>query len=129
MAKITRKGLIKKLDKVFSEYIRKRDCNHEGYFNCCTCGQTKPKEQCDAGHFMSRRFMSTRWDEMNVHGQCRNCNRFNKGEQFKYSQFIDEKYGKGFASFLEAQTRNVKKFANFELEVIIQFFKKKIADL
>ena len=33
-----RKNLIKKLDAVFSKYIRLRDADQEGYCRCATCG-------------------------------------------------------------------------------------------
>ena len=52
-----------KFDKEFSLYIRLRDCMPNGYFRCISCGQIKPFEQADAGHFFSRTHLSTRFDE------------------------------------------------------------------
>lgn len=65
--------LVAKLDKVFSRYIRLRDCMPNGYFRCISCGQIKPFEQADCGHFHSRRHMATRFDEDNAHAECRHC--------------------------------------------------------
>ena len=65
--------LVAKLDKVFSRYIRLRDCMPNGYFRCISCGKIKPYEQADCGHFHSRRHMSTRFDEDNAHAECRYC--------------------------------------------------------
>ena len=61
-----------KLDKVFSEYIRKRD-THNGVFKCISCGRILPYEQADCGHYINRKHMSTRFDEMNCNAQCRSC--------------------------------------------------------
>ena len=65
--------LVAKLDKVFSRYIRLRDCMPNGYFRCISCGQIKPYEQADCGHYHSRRHMATRFDEDNAHAECRHC--------------------------------------------------------
>lgn len=68
-------ALVRKLDKVFSLYIRLRDSaayNYQ-YFRCISCGQIKPFEQMDCGHFISRTHQATRFDEENAHGECRFC--------------------------------------------------------
>ena len=58
-----------KLDKEFSLFIRLRDCMPNGYFKCISCGQIKPFEQADNGHYLNRQHMSTRFDEMNFNAQ------------------------------------------------------------
>lgn len=73
-----REGLsaqIRKLDRVFSLYIRLRDSRPFGYrqFRCISCGMIKPFDQADAGHFIGRTNMATRFDEENVWCECRNC--------------------------------------------------------
>ena len=47
-------NLTKKLDKVFSAYIRLRDTMPSGFFTCISCGQIKPFEQGDCGHYVNR---------------------------------------------------------------------------
>ena len=39
MRKISRKGLIKKLDTIFSEYIRKKNADKRGFVTCITSGK------------------------------------------------------------------------------------------
>jgi hypothetical protein len=92
MRKISRKGLIKKLDKVFSEYIRQRFAK-DGWVQCVTCGTRKHWKEVDAGHFVSRRHYSTRWDPSNVHVQCKKCNIFGNGENYLMGKYIDQTYG------------------------------------
>ena len=82
---------LKKLDKVFSEYIRRRDADDNGYVKCCTCPTVSHWKEMDCGHYYRRSFMSIRWDEMNAHDQCKNCNRLGDGENFKYQLFMIRK--------------------------------------
>lgn len=62
-----------KLDKEFSLFIRLRDCMPNGVFRCISCGQIKPFEQADCGHYFSRTHLATRFDENNCHAECRHC--------------------------------------------------------
>lgn len=112
-----------KADKYFSEYIRKRDKNKP----CVTCGAFAQK---DCGHFISRRFENTRYDEMNSHGQCLKCNRFEHGNQFEYSLSIDRMYGKGTAEKLrmKAQQRSAPR-TKYDYEIIAETYKEKIKKL
>lgn len=66
---------IDKLDQVFSLYIRMRDSREFGYraFRCISCGDVKPFEQMDCGHFVSRNAMAIRWNEQNCNGECASC--------------------------------------------------------
>mgnify|MGYP003665460414 CR=1 FL=1 len=79
--KLSRTKLIKKLDTVFSQYIRQRDAENE-IATCFTCGKKAHWKKLQNGHFQSRRFYATRWDEMNCQVQCAGCNVFKYGEQF-----------------------------------------------
>ena len=67
--------LIKKLDKVLSQYIRLRDSKAFGFkaFICISCGQVKPYEKADCGHYWSRKHMATRFSELNCHAECSHC--------------------------------------------------------
>ena len=58
--KPSRKTLVKKLDKVFSQYIRRRFAVNE-IAKCVTCGKQAHWKDLQAGHFMSRKHYSTRW--------------------------------------------------------------------
>jgi len=124
--KPSRKTLIRKLDKIFSAYIRQRDADKKGYCTCCTCGKKLPITQIHCGHFMSRRFMITRWDEENCSAQCAGCNTFNQGEQYKFGVFLDKKYGEGKAQELLEKSRKTMKYSVTDLQELFEYFKKKI---
>lgn len=80
--------LIKRLDKVFSEYIRQRD---NGV--CFTCGLQREWKYQQNGHYISRTYKNTRWLESNCHTQCVGCNVFRKGNMDVYALRLIEKYG------------------------------------
>jgi rubredoxin len=94
----------KKAWRAFSRYIRLRDSRGE-YFICPTCGRTLPLEQADAGHYISRARMGTMFDELNVHAQCRKCNRFQEGNHFIYRHFLVNAYGEEKVTALEVRGR------------------------
>ena len=96
---MTRSQVINKLDKTFSRFIRLRD-SEDGYATCFTCGVKKEWKKVDAGHFQTRSKYSIRWDEKNVHAQCKHCNMTNGGQQYTYGIKLDEVYGEGTAEEL-----------------------------
>lgn len=124
----TKKQLIAKLDKLFSKFIRQRDLINGEMFKCCSCGQLKPKEQADAGHFINRRWMACRWREDNVHSQCRSCNRFDEGNSVGYTMFMIDKYGKEHVEYLQAIKNAGYKYSEFELQILIDEYKEKLKE-
>ena len=81
MKKKTTAQLKKELDKWFSQYIRLRRADANGLVECFTCGKIDHWKKQQAGHFQSRRHLTTRWNELNVQVQCVRCNMLNQGEQ------------------------------------------------
>ena len=59
----------KKLDEVFSKYIRLKYAMPNGMCQCISCGSFKHWKEIQNGHYMSRRYMSTRFDEDNCRPQ------------------------------------------------------------
>ena len=117
-----------KLDKVFSEYIRKRD-THNSVFKCISCGRVLPYEQADCGHYINRKHMATRFDEMNCNAQCRSCNRFDEGNMQGYRRGLVVLYGEQQVTLLEAKKHNFRKYSDFEYEVLIKHYKEEIKKL
>ena len=119
--KLTRSKLVKKLDAVFSQYIRQSNSVNE-IATCFTCGKEDHWKKLQNGHFQSRRHYSTRWDEVNCQVQCAGCNVFRFGEQFIFSQNLDNKFGEGTARRLHIKAQQTIKFADFELEEMINHY-------
>jgi len=116
-----RKNIIKQLDTVFSQYIRQRYAK-SGIAICVTCGKQDEWKKLQAGHFMSRRHYSTRWDEDNVQVQCYGCNVMNQGQQFLYSKYLGEE----MSITLLNKSREIVKFADVDLLEKIEYYKSKI---
>lgn len=124
-----RKKLIKKLDEVFSQWIRRRDADYLGQTACYTCGTVKPWKEMHAGHFMSRGKWSTRYHEQNVQPQCVGCNIFRSGEQYKFGVHLDAQYGQGTADKLEYLSNQTGKYPKAELERLIEVYKQRLSEL
>jgi|SRR5210317_611021 5-methylcytosine-specific restriction endonuclease McrA len=122
--KPTRSKLVKKLDVVFSKYIRLSNADSRGFCTCITCGKKGywEKDIIDAGHFISRTAMATRWDPRNVKPQCRYCNRFKAGRQYEYSLYL----GDNLSQELLEKSREVTKFTTDELEEMITEYSSKL---
>ena len=123
MRKITRKGLIKRLDTVFSEYIRKKNADSKGYVTCITSKRKFHYSEVDAGHFISRKEMSTRWHEDNVHPQSRYDNRYRYGKQYEYGLALDRKK-KGLAKRLYKLSKETVKYSVNDLQDLLEKYKK-----
>ena len=125
MRKISRKSLVKKLDAIFSEYIRLRKANKRGIVSCYTCGKKAywKGSGMQNGHFMSRKSYSTRWEELNCQVQCYSCNVMRYGEQYKYGLELQKEYGEDLPEQLLIQSKQIKKFSNIDLEDMINKYK------
>jgi hypothetical protein len=115
----TRQKLIKKLDQLFSIYIRTKDADHRGMNQCYTCDKVEHWKKMDAGHFQSRGKFSTRWDPRNVKPQCKRCNGFRSGEKFKFARHLDQDYGPGTAQEIETESNQTRKWSIPELEELV----------
>ena len=127
--KISRSKLVKKADKVFSEYIRRRYADARGYAKCFTCGKVDHWKKLQCGHFQSRKNYSTRWEEMNCQVQCSGCNIFKSGEQYRFGRNLDISFGQGTADILFHKAKKTVKYTNVDLLELIEHYKNKLAQL
>lgn len=121
-------SLVKSLDKVFSEFIRLRDSKPYDYkyCKCISCGRILPYEDFDAGHFHSRIHMATRFNEDNVHAECRRCNRFSADHLIDYQVNLIRKIGQKKFDALNIKARSTYKYSPWELEILIKHYKDEI---
>jgi len=108
----------------FSKMIRARD-NIGGNFRCPTCGRTLPIEEADAGHYITRARKSVMFDEMNVHAQCKHCNRFQEGNHFIYREWLIEKYGNEKVEQLELRARISGGFSTADLLLMAKQYRQR----
>ena len=122
--KPSRSKLIKKLDVVFSQYVRLSNADSRGMVKCVTCGKVGHWKtggmQC--GHFMSRKHYSTRWDLRNVAVQCVGCNMYKSGQQYLFSKYL----GENLSEELYIKSREITKFTTLEIEEMITDYSTKL---
>ena len=124
----SRKCIVKKLDTIFSQYIRLRK-SKRGISECYTCVIKGHWKTLQCGHFMSRKHYSTRWDELNCQVQCYKCNIHGYGEQFRFGQRLSKEYGTDTPDILESKCRNISKFSNLDLLEKIDYYKSIVEPL
>jgi len=123
MKKNLRSTLIKKLDDVFSKYIRLKYSDAKGYCRCISCGKWYYWKDIQNGHYMSRRYFSTRWNEDNCRPQCVACNIFNQGNIQAYRRNLISEIGVKRVDLVEVTARiGNGKFSTFELEEMIKYY-------
>ena len=120
--KKTQKYWKTKIDREFHDYIRRRDADNDtGYCTCVSCNKIIHYTESDGGHFISRKHLSTRYDEENVNAQCRKCNRFEDGRQFEYSLNLGEE----LSNKLLIKSKQILKLNDAEWLEIFENFKAK----
>ena len=118
-------------DTWFSRFVRLRDAydmNSEWWTDCVTCGVAKAVKEQQAGHFVSRGKLITRFHLKNVHAQCVGCNMFRQGEQYAHSKYIDARYGSGTADGLIVLSSQLVKMTRESYITIIYDCKKYVLD-
>ena len=123
-----RSVLIKKLDTIFSQYIRRRYAIND-ISECYTCNAKNIYKKQQAGHFASRRHYSTRWNEFNVQVQCYSCNICNQGLQFEFGKRLCLQYGDNFAEDLMIESKKIVKFTESNLIEMIEYYNSKLESL
>jgi len=116
----------KKLDQVFSKFIRQRDADSHGRVRCFTCGRIYHWKEIQAGHYISRQHLNLRWAEYNVHPQCVGCNVFKKGNMDVYAIALQAKYGLDILQELQRQKQKIRKFTIGELINLIDRYEEKL---
>jgi len=125
-------------DKLFSQYIKKRDAV-DGVITCVCCGGRYDVTAKDSSgdkivqclHFVSRRVYSLRFSPINCHAGCSSCNRdmFENETGLAYRQFrsyLVSCVGEMDVREMEKQKREINKLsAGFLQEVIDRYSLKK----
>jgi hypothetical protein len=122
-------ALKKKLDAVFSQWIRRKDATSQGLAVCVSCGAVKLWKEQQCGHFVSRIYLATRWHEKNAAVQCGACNVLRRGNYAEYTAYMLRKYGQEVIDELIRLKRQPVKMTAAELEEKIQFYQQKLESL
>lgn len=127
--RISFSALEKKLDKEFSDYVRRKDADEGGTVTCFTCGGLFFWRDVDAGHFVKRQHRATRWNTKNVRPQCRRDNHFMGGRQDDFAANIVREHGQEVFEELMQLKYQTKKHSRSEIEEMIEKYKALNAEL
>ena len=71
-SKPSRSKIVKKLDAIFSQYIRLKDADHNGDVTCFTCGKVSHyKKGMQCGHFQVKKTLCNKMDGKECSGAMR----------------------------------------------------------
>lgn len=113
--------LKRELDRVFSLYIRAKYGK-----TCYTCGG-QGTLQC--GHFISRSYLATRWDESNARPQCVGCNIWGHGKFLDFEEHLVKELGANRVQELkDARKQLIKPTRKFYTEQIL-LYQEKVKEL
>lgn len=118
-----------KLDEIFSKYIHLRDADENGYCKCISSGKIQHWKDMDCGHFINRKHMSLRYNEINCNAQSRLDNRFDEGNIEGYRRGLVKKYGEEMIDKLYAAKNQTKKFTQSEIKIMIKHYKQQVDEL
>lgn len=127
MRKISRAGLIRKVDSAFSRFIRKSHADFGGWCECVTCGKRVPWTEIQAGHFVKRGHAAVRWDTRNVYPQCSGCNLYLNGAQDQMALHIVRKHGQETLEDLLRLKHSTKRWTMPELRELLDKYREEIA--
>ncbi len=123
----------KDLGKIFSMYIRMRDCFEatatldNGI--CCTCNKLYTIKKLQAGHFIPGRMDSILFEPTCVHAQCYRCNMRRQGEWVKYYRFMQKKYGQAQIDYLMELSEQVRRIDETWIVSTVVYYLSKIDEL
>ncbi len=90
------------LDRIFSEYVRCIHADANSAVQCVTCGiYRRWNDRMDAGHFIPRQHMATRYDIYNVFPQCKECNRELEGNMGRFTEYLIKAFGENMVEELK----------------------------
>lgn len=127
--KPTLSALERKLDTIFSEYIRRKEADAGGTVRCVTCPRVMFWREAHAGHFIKRQHRAVRWDERNVAPQCPADNVFKGGCQDEFAAHIIRRYGPEVFDELMSKKHEVCKHTRSDLEALIESYREKLKEL
>lgn len=105
----------KELQQVFNTFIRLRDRGKP----CISCGK-QLQGKYDAGHYFSvGSYPNLRFHELNVHGQCVECNQHKHGNLLEYTEGITKRIGK-------TRLEELKSIRNDRLSLPLDMIKEEI---
>ena len=118
MRKLTKRGLIKKLDKLVSDIVRSRGV-------CARCRRGGESVVLQCSHIFSRRNFSVRFDLNNCLCLCLRCHLYWAHKNpIEFYEFVQEHLGKYNFAQLKQKAQQIHKYTLSELQELYETLKK-----
>ena len=125
----SRQSLIKEADRLFGLWVKLSMRNHNGYIECFVCKKMFLLDEIEAGHFIPRRYLATRWHRVNVWPECINDNRFNSKHLKPYEARLKSMFGDDIIDALWYEAHNGNIPTDDDIRSIIKLYKDKLSVL
>ncbi len=136
---MTQSKKYKKLDDLFSEYIRKRAmAKVGGCERCLTVKNDITKEdgkilpawkQLQCSHFWGRKRLSVRFDEANCSGLCGSCHLYFTSNPEEHRAWMLKRLGQREYDMLEARASRISRKGGFDENAMYLWLKSELAKL
>lgn len=129
-ARETKSMLTKKLDRIFSEYIRRKYSDENWMITCISCEKKSHRKEANNCHWINRWNKQYRFDEDNCRPGCTSCNLYNK--EFHIRVFTTKqitRLGIETVNIMNDNTNYVYKQGKTELKALIEEFSTKLNNL
>lgn len=114
--------LKKKLDTIFSIYIRLKYADEDLNVQCFTCDRIYPYKKMQNAHFWGRTHLSTRWDEENCYPGCYGCNVAKNGNYIEYTLRLQKHLGEqAFEALEQRKNQTFKPTKDWYLDKIDEY--------
>ena len=123
------RGLKTKLWKLFSEYVRRKYADAQGYAQCYTSGVKVHWKELQCGHAIGGRHNAVLFDEEICRPQTVAENVFLRGNYPVFTTKLIKENGMEWWEKKLEGSRQVRKYTHQELEEMIQNYKQKLKDL
>lgn len=126
----SRQSLIRKLDRVFSQYIRLRDSDDKGMIKCVSCPSRIHRKKAHSCHFVSRSRLWYRRDEKNCHAGCPSCNTYRQEMHMRnYTTFMIDNYWRRKVDKMLADEHKIQKVSIHEIRAKLEVYKKLVKEM
>lgn len=113
----------------FSEYIRRKYADEEGYVQCYTCTTRKPWKLMQAGHGISGRNNGVLFLEQVVRPQCMACNVFARGRYQVFTFKLIKELGMEEYERLNTIARKTVQYKVYQYQDIEDEYKQRLAHM
>ena len=118
MKKLTKRSLIKKLDRVVSNIVRSKGV-------CAHCGKGAEQVTLHCAHIFSRTMMSVRFDLNNCIPLCYRCHFWwSHSNPILFAEFIKEYLGNYKYQQLKMKARGIRKWTIQEMCLLLESLQK-----